>query len=66
MISHSHNLFVTSRNSLPNCEHDPSYQERSHSNLVKAFFVRHREVLAGFKHSFKMQLPKVFHKKSCS
>ena len=33
LVSHSHNLYqlllldhCTSRNSLPNCEHDPSYQ----------------------------------------
>ena len=50
----------TSRNDLHNCEHDPSYYERSQSNLVKVFFVLHGEVLTGFKHSFKKQLPKVF------
>ena len=57
---------VTSRNSLLNCEHDPCYQERSQSNLVKALFVLHSDILAGFKHTFKTQLLKVFDKKSCS
>ena len=57
-------IIVTSKNSLPNCEHDPSYQQRSQSNLVKAFFVLHGEVLTGFKHSFKKQLSKVFYKKA--
>ena len=56
-------IIVTSRNSLPNCEHDPSYQYRSQSNLVKAFFVLHVEVLTSFEHNFKKQLPKVFYKK---
>ena len=51
-------IIVTSRNSLPHCEHDPSYQERSQSNLVKV-----GKVQAGFKHNFKKQLPKVFYKK---
>ena len=51
-------IIVTSRNSLPHCEHDPSYQERSQSNLVKI-----GKVQAGFKHNFKKQLPKVFYKK---
>ena len=57
---------VTSRNRPPNCEYDPCYQQRSQSNLVKAFFDLHGEVLTGFKHSFKKQPPKVFYKKSCS
>ena len=73
LVSHSHNLFqlvllgyFSSRNSLPYCQHDPSYQLRSQNNLVKAFFVVHGEVVIGFKHSFKKQLPKVFDKKNCS
>ena len=28
--------------------------------LLKTFFVLHGEVLTGFKHSFKKQLPKLF------
>ena len=59
-------IIVTSKNSLPNDEHDPNYYKRSQSNLVKAFFVLHGEVMTGFKHSFKKQPPKVFYKKSCS
>ena len=31
----------------------------------KAVFVLHGEVLTGFKHSFKKQLPKVFNEKVC-
>ena len=57
-------IIVTSWNSLSNCEHDPSYQQRSQSNLVKVFFVLHGEVLTAFKHNFKKQLPKVFYKKA--
>ena len=58
-------IIVNIRNSLPICEHDPRYQKRSQSNLVKAFLVRHGEVLTCFKDSFKKQLPKVFYKRSC-
>ena len=73
LVSHSHNVFqlvllghFISRNSLPYCEHDPSYHQISQSNFVKAFFVLHGEVLTGLKHSFKKQLPKVSDKKNCS
>ena len=60
MVSHLHNLshcfysiIVTSRNSLPNCEHIPNYQYRNQSNLViKAFLILHGEVLTGFKPNF--------------
>ena len=57
-------IIVTNRNSVFSCEHDPSYQERSQNNLVKSFFVLYGEVLTGFKHNFKRQLPKVFYKKN--
>ena len=55
-------IIDTSRNSLPNCEHDTSYRW-SQSNLLKVFFVLHGEVLTGFKYNFKNQLPKVFYNK---
>ena len=32
--------------------------------LLKAIFVLHGEILTGFKHEFKKQLPKVFYKKA--
>ena len=53
-------IIVTSGNSQPNCKHDPSYQERSQSNLVKSFFVLHGELLTGFKHNFKNLTLKLF------
>ena len=45
-------IIVTSRISLPNCEHVPSYQYRKQSNLVKAFLVLYSEFLTDFKHNF--------------
>ena len=55
LVLHLHNIFqlglldhFTKRNSLPNCEHDPSYQCKCQSNLVKAFFALHGEVVTGF------------------
>ena len=59
-------IIVTSRNSLPNCKHDTSYQLRSQSNLIKAWFVLPGEVLTTFKHNFKKQLPKELNKNCCS
>ena len=56
-------ITVTSRNTLPSYEHDPSYQYRSQSNLVKAFIGLYCQVLTGFKHNFKNQLRKMFYKK---
>ena len=43
-------IIVTSRSSVPNCEHVPNYQKRSNSNIVKALLVLHGQVLTGFKH----------------
>ena len=57
-------IIVTRRNSLSNCEHDPTCQKRSLSNLVKYFFVLHDEVLTGFQHIVLKQLPNVFYKKA--
>ena len=45
-------MFVTSRNSPHNYEHVPSYRQRSHNNLVKAFLFRQGKVLTGFKDNF--------------
>ena len=44
-------IIISSRTSPTNCKHDPSYQWRSQTNLVKAFYVYHVEFLTSFKYS---------------
>ena len=63
LVSHSHDLFqvlliVETAYTVVNMIRVINKDARG--NLVKAFFVLHGEVLTGFKHSFKKQLPKVF------
>ena len=58
-------ILVTSRNSLPNCQDVPSYQQRGQNNLIKAFVVLHVKVLTGFKDNFIAPNGKTFSLDTC-